>query len=262
MGEEYESIEEYMLNGIELFPVDFIFVTLKEKEDAERNNYQGIYHFTLVYSDVVSDSGQVEVDYEFVFLDNHIDEDGEFLVLGAVLLPDLEIFNYLDPDVSEDGLYAKLHITYQPFLKMEWQNITDKYELIDFDRLIEPIYTNDLYVTENGVNYKISSPREEYINNIINVPISNFNKEIYDEMKEDSFLGIFRQHFVFNNGEKFTEDYTVYDVDNSQFYFKIKNAPIRNSFNTPQLIPMDNECGVMVVTRCIRGEYIPFQYEG
>lgn len=248
-GEEYDNLADFVDRGLVIFPVESIFLTLREKDEAEKNNYFGIYHFYLIYQDCY-------IDYEFVFMDSLVDDEGEFLVLAPIYLPGAEIIKYIDPHRNEDELFAEFQIQYQPFSKLDYQ--TDQYELVDFNRTIQPIYTDDLFVTDGGINYKIQSTDVDLENDYKTINFEYITREMLKKMEEDSFLGIYKTSFVVNTGEIIEEEYTIHDIDNKALYLKAKKFPPRNSTNMPNYIPFNEDSTKMIVLRFIKSEYIPF----
>ena len=247
-GENYKNLADYVYRAFDYFPVENIFITLKEKDEALKNNYKGIYHFTLVYYNR-------KVDYEYVCVDNFVDEKGkELLVLTPILFPDMEIFKYINPD-KQDERIADIEVSYQPYYELNYK--TDQYHLVNFYGLIEPIYVDDLYITENGINYKISTNDFDK-SELIPFAKKNMDKELLVEMENDSFLGVYKETYIFNTGKIIEQKYTINDGDQKNLYFKIKEIPTVNSFNVPATIPIDNEGNIMVVIKRIGINYIPF----
>jgi len=254
LGHEFNSLLEYMIKGRIYIPIENIFLTLREKDEAEKNNFKGVYIFLVEYYNR-------KVEYEFVFEKIEKTENGTFLCLAPILLPDLDIFDYIFPDENKE-LYGRLSIDYHPFKRSDY--ITDKYELVDFDRLIEPIYTQDLYITEEGIHYKINETmclenKEEIKGFYLHLDMLKSLGINLKIMEEDGFLGDYNVVLTFNTGEQIVETYSISNIDNQFIYLKDKIIPNRNRRNIPQFIRFErNNNKIMIVWQESYHEYVPF----
>lgn len=253
-GEAFENILDYMINNRVLYPVEEIFLTLKEKDEAEKYNFQGIYNFSLIYYNR-------RINYEFVFEEIEESDEGVYFSLAPILLPDTEIFKYIFPNNTEE-LYAKLDISYIPFRKSDY--VTDKYELVNFNRLIRQIYTSDLYVVEEGINYKVNETTVlEDGNEIIGHAIPIMWLDSYgidlEIIKNDGYLGNYEVVITLNTGEQLVESYSICNIDDEYIYLKDRKIPLRNRRNMPRYITnLDDSDGVMVVWHDFIHRYVPF----
>ncbi len=245
LGDEFNSILDYMKEGIFTTNIENVLWDNDLKQYASEHEYEGIYTFVLEYP------SSKQVLYYFVFIDIFEEYGDEIIELVPIYLPDVELFKYFDNE-NKERLYADLNVFYEPYSDTKYQ--TKENELVDFYANIRPINDNDLYVTEKGINYLVNT-KETFPIVITKEELDEM--DLLDEMESDNFKGLYCEQYVYNTGEYVVEDYTIKKTDDNNVYFEDNTDLKRNCNRIPQYILYDDENnGYLMVKNYICSKYI------
>ena len=249
-NQHYESMMEFYERGSIFLQINERLFFKEDIKSMEQHDFEGIFYFVI-------ETGRFKRKwYKFVALTHGINAGHYYVQLAPLKMEDEGFAKYFHATdevmVDEDG-YTNYWM-YQSYNASAYQ--TNPKELVDFYGNVRPIKKDDIYVTDNEINYQVCTDFDYPTRTKKDLE----KLEFLESMENDCFMGKFIIRYGYNTGEVADDVYTIKMVDDEVVY--LEPCTLRNNYNMPHYINLSEEEGDVTIVRAESHEfYIPYKKE-